>query len=102
MRPSLPTLYLLFQRLALLLSVAFVTGLPGCGPAWSDNAPNLGPRASVEGPSLSRQGPSPGNAFAPAANPLPLASVNGVVSASGWGTAPEVDNPHAIPVLSSE
>lgn len=103
MPPLQPSWHLPATRLALLLSLMLCGGLAGCGPASSDNAPNLGPRASVDGPSLSKQGPSPRNdAFAPAANPLPLASVNGTVSASGRGTDPEVDSPHAAPVLSSE
>jgi hypothetical protein len=87
----------------MFLSLMLLAGLAGCGPASSDNAPNLGPHASMDGPSLSKQGPSPRtDAFTPAASPVSLASVNGTVSASGTGTVPGGDNPHAVPVLSSE
>jgi hypothetical protein len=89
--------------LAMSLSLMLIAGLAGCGPASSDNAPNLVPRASMDGPPLSKQGPSPHNdAFTPAASPLPFASVNGTGSASGTGTVPGVDSPHAGPVLASE
>ena len=84
-------------------SCSLLVGLAGCGPASSDNAPNLGPRASVGGPSLSKQGPSPGNdPFTPAANPLPLSSGNEPGAMSGKGTVPGGNNPHAVPVPSSE
>jgi len=81
---------------------SLLVGLAGCGPASSDNAPNLGPRASVGGPPLSKQGPSPGNdRFTPVASPVPLASVNGTGSASGRGTVPGGNSPQAVPVPSS-
>lgn len=68
---------------ALLLSMMLFTGLAACGPASSDNAPNLGPRASVSGPALSKESSSPGNNSLPplpqAVSPLSLASVNGTV-----------------------
>ena len=71
MRPSRPSLHLLYPRLALLLSLMFLAGLSACGPA-SDNAPNLGPSASVDGPSLSKQGSAPRtDAFTLVATPLP-------------------------------
>jgi hypothetical protein len=80
-----------------------LVGLAGCGPASSDNAPNLESRSSVGGPSLSKQGPLPRNdAFTPSASPLPLASVNGTGSVSGTGTVPEGDSPRAVPVPSSK
>ena len=101
MHPSRPCL--LCPRLALLLSLMLLVGLAGCGPASSDNAPSLGPNASVGGPSLSKQGPSPRNdAFTTAASPLPLALVNGTGSASGTERVPGGESPHAVPVLSSE
>jgi hypothetical protein len=103
MRPSRPCLRLLCSHLALLLSLTLLAGLAGCGPASSDNAPNLGPSASVDGPSLSKQASSPRNdPFTPAASPLPLASVNGTDSESGTGTVSGGDSPLAVPVLSSE
>ena len=103
MHPSRPCLRLLCPHLVLLLSLTLLAGLAGCGPASSDNPPNLGPRASMAGPSLSKQGPSPRNdPFTPAANPVPLASVNGIGAKSGMGTLPGGGSPHAVPVPSSE
>ena len=103
MHPSRPCLRLLCPHLGLLMSLLLLVGLAGCGPASSDNASSLDPRASVSGPLLSKQGPSPNNdAFTSAASPTPLASLNGTGSTSGTGTVPGGDNPHAVPVLSSE
>jgi hypothetical protein len=85
---------LLRSYLAILLSLMLLAGFAGCGPASSDNAPNLESSASVGGP-------SPRNdAFIPAASPQ--ASVNRPDSASGMETVAEVDSPHAVSVLSSE
>jgi len=91
--PRPPSRHLPTARCALLASLMLCGGLAGCGPA-SDNPPNVGPQASVD-----RLFPR-NDAFAPPAHPLPLASINGAMSASGRGTAPEVDSPHALPVLS--
>jgi hypothetical protein len=103
MHPSRPCLRLLCSHLTLLLSLTLLAGLAGCGPASSDNAPNLGPSASVGGPLLSKQGPSPRNdPFTSAASPVPLALVNGPGAAAGTGTVPGGDSPHAVPVLASE
>jgi hypothetical protein len=89
--------------LALLLGLMLLAGLAGCGSASSDNAPSLESRTSVGGPPLSKQGPSPRNdPFSLADSPVPLASGNGTGSASGTGTVPGGDSPHAVPVLSSE
>ena len=74
-RPSRPCVRLLCPRLALLLGPMLLAGLSSHGPASSDHAPNLEPRASVGGPPLSKQGASPGNdPITPAASPLPRAS----------------------------
>lgn len=82
---------------------SLLIGLVGCGPASSDNAPNLGPRASLDGPPLSKQGLSPGNApFTPAASPVSLASGNETGAVSGRGTVPGGGSPRAVPVPSSE
>ena len=82
---------------------SLLVGMAGCGPASSDNAPNLGPSVSVDGLSLSNQGPLPrSGAFTPTASPVPLVSVNGTGPASGTRTVPGGDNSHAGPVLSSE
>jgi hypothetical protein len=80
---------------AILLILMVFTGLAGCGPASSDNTPNLGQNTSMGEPPLSKQGSSPRNdAFTPAASPMPLASVNGTVQGG--------DSSHAVPVLSPE
>jgi hypothetical protein len=103
MHPSRPCLRLLCSHLTLLLSLTLLAGLAGCGPASSDNAPNLGPSASVGGPLLSKQGPSPRNdPFTPVASPVPLALLNGPGAAAGTGTVPGGDSPQAVPVPSSE
>ena len=90
------------SRLALLLGLMFLAGLAGCGPASSDNAPSLGPRASVGAPSLSKQGPSPGNnpltPVTQAASPVPLALGNETGVASGKETVPGGNSPPAEPV----
>jgi len=91
------------SRLALLLSLMLLVGLVSCGPTSSDNLPSLGPSASTIAPSLFKQGLSPRNdTLTSTANPLPLASVNGTGAASGTGTVPGGDSPHAVPVLASE
>ena len=99
MRPS--RLYL-----ALLLSLIFLTGLTGCGQTSSDSAPSLGSRASVGGPPLSKQGPSPGNnPLAPvtqAASPVPLASGDKPGIPSGKETATGGERPLAVPAPSSQ
>lgn len=73
MLPSRPCLRLLCPHLLLLL-----TGLAGCGPASSDNAPGVESHASVSKLPLSGQGPAPDinppTSATRAANPGPLAS----------------------------
>jgi hypothetical protein len=85
---------------------SLLVGLAGCGPASSDNAPSLEPRASVGGAPLSKQSPLPGNMpltpVTPAASPLPLASGNETGTVSGKGIVPGGDSPHAAPVPSSK
>ena len=92
--------------LAILLSLVLLAGLAGCGPASSDNAPNLGPRASVNGPAAAKQNASPSNNSSTqatqAASPDSIASVNGTGSASGMGAVPGGDSSHAVSVVSSE
>jgi len=92
--------------LAMPLSLLFLAGLAGCGPASSDNAPNLGPSASVDGSSLSKHGSSPRNdsfiAATTGASTAPLASGNGKGSASGTETVSGGDSSNAVPDLSSE
>jgi hypothetical protein len=89
--------------LVLFLSLLLFAGLAGCGQTSPDNAPNLGPRASVGVPPLSKDGSSPGNnpltPVTPAASPVPLASGNGIGSASSEkGTVPRGDSPPVVPV----
>ena len=97
--PSRPSLHLLCPRLALLLSLMLLAGLSGCGPASSDNAPNLGPRASVAGPPPSEQSPSPRkDPLTPTANPVPLAPVNMAGATSGGETGK--NSPPELPVPS--
>ena len=90
---------------SLRLNLILLAGLAGCGPAPSDNVPNLGSRVGEGGPSLSKQGPSSGNnSLTPgiqAASPGPLASVNDPGPPLGTGTIPG-GSPPAVPVLSSE
>jgi hypothetical protein len=101
--PLLPFWQLPYPRMALLLSVVFFAGLAGCGPASSDNVPNLGQNTNVGGPFLSKQNLSPHtDAFTPTANPIFAASVNGPGSVAGSGADPEGHNPLAATVLSSE
>lgn len=103
MHPSRPRLRLLYPRLAPFMSLMLLAGLAGCGPASSDNAPNLGPRASAGGPPLPEQSPSPRkDPFTLAASSVPLASVNGTGSASGKGIVLGGDSPSAAPVPSSK
>ena len=82
---------------------SLLIGVPGCGPASSDNAPSVETRANVGGPPLSKQGPSPGNdPFTPVASHVSLASGNETGTASGKGIVPGGDSPHAVPVPASE
>lgn len=94
------------SSLAMLLSLMLLAGLSGCGPASSDNAPNLGSNASVSGQPLSKQSPSPGNntltLSTHVAISAPLASGNETGAASGKGTVSVGDSPQAIPVSSSK
>jgi len=82
--------------LAIFLSLILLAGLAGCGPASSDNAPSLESSASGDGPAARGTGQG-GKQFVP-----PLASDNRTGSASGTGTVPGGENPHGLPVLSSE
>ena len=75
---SRPWLRLLYPRLALLLSLMLFAGLSGCGPASSDNTPNLGPRASGAG--------------LPPASSVSHVSENGTGSVSGRTTISGGDN----------
>jgi len=89
--------------LAMLLSLMLLAGLTACGPASSDNAPNLGPRANVGGPPVSKQGQLPRNdSFPQAANPAPLVPGNETGTMSGSRTVSGVDNPQARPSPSSK
>jgi hypothetical protein len=106
MRPLRPCLRLLCPHLVLFLSLLFLAGLAGCGPAPSDNVSSLLSRANVSGPPLPKQGPSPGNnpltPVAPPASPVPLSSGNEAGAVAGNGKAPVGDSPQAIPASSSK
>src|SRR5262245_52444167 len=85
--PSKLQLQVLSFRSMLFLSLVILAGLPGCGPASSDDAPNLGARARVDGAALSQQGSSPRtDQFIPAASPVSLASGNETGLEPGKGT----------------
>ena len=78
--------------LALPMSLLLLAGLAGCGPAPSDNAPTLAPRASQGEPPLSQKNPSPRTDLIASAtsstknSPAPLVSENGTGSLPGKGT----------------
>jgi len=79
MRPFRPCVNLLCPRLALLLGFLLLVGLAACGPAPSDPAPSLEPRASLGGPSelqpVSQHSPSTHHASVRLpASPAPLAA----------------------------
>ena len=79
MRPLQPCMRLRCPRRAWLLGLVLLVGLSACGPAPSDHAPSLEPRASLGGPSESlpvlQHSPSiPHDPVTPAARPAPLAS----------------------------
>ncbi len=92
--------------LVMALSLMLLAGLSGCGPASSDNAPSPESRASVGGPSLSKQGLSTGsNPMAPATqvvSSMPLASGSETGGASGKGTVSGGEGSQATPVSSSK
>ena len=84
---SRPSLRLLYPRLELILSLMLLGGMSGCGPASSDNAPNLGPRASTGGLPPSEQSPSPRKDPLPqTANPVLLAPITVIGVTSGEET----------------
>jgi len=72
--------------LALLLSVIFLAGLAGCGPASSDKPPNLESRASVGGPASRGTGQEGKTGI------TPIPSGNETGSASGKAPFPGGDN----------
>ena len=108
MRLSRPSLFPVCPCLALPMSLLLLAGLAGCGPASSDNAPTLDPRASQREPALSQTNPpSRTDLIASAASsaktsPAPLASENGTGSLPGKGTAPVGDSPKAAPASSTK
>ena len=84
-----------------------LAGLTGCGPASSDNAPNLVSRASVGGPSLSKQNPSTGTqpfdcGVTRRRVPRPLLRSMGQVHRQERGQSQEGTVPIQMPVRSSE
>ncbi|TKB89623.1 MAG: HEAT repeat domain-containing protein [Nitrospira sp.] len=99
MRPSQP-------RLVMLLSMMVLMGLAGCGQTSSDNPPNLGPRASVGAPPVSKPSPSTGNnSVTPVpstANPTPLALGKATGGASGKEAGAGEGSSHEVPIPPSK
>lgn len=97
-----------WSGLALPMSLLLLAGLAGCGPAPSDNAQTLDPRASQSEPPLSQKDlPPRTDLIAPAtssatASAAPLASENGNGSVPGKGPAPVEDSPKAAPASSTK
>lgn len=108
MRLSRPPLLPVCPCLALPMSLLLFAGLAGCGPAPSDNAPTLDPRASQGQPPLSQKNPPPRtDPFALAANsatasPAPLVSENGNGSLPGKRTVSRGDSPNGAPASSAK
>ena len=96
------------SRQFLLMSLMFLAGMAGCGPASPDNAPTLGLPASKGELSLSQKNPPPRTDLIASAtssaktSPAPLVSENGNGSLPGEGTAPVGDSPKAAPALSTK
>ena len=94
--------------LALPMSLLLLAGMAGCGPAPSDHAPTLDPRASQSEPLWSQKNQPPRtDLLAPTTSsaktsPAPLASGNGNGSLPGEGTAPVGDSPRAAPAPSTK
>ena len=94
--------------LALPMSLLLLAGIAGCGPASSDNAPTLDPRASQGEPTLSQKDPPPRTDLIASAtssaktSPAPLVSENGNGSLPGKGTAPVGDSPKAASAPSTK
>ena len=90
------------------MSLLLLAGLAGCGPAPSDNAPTLDPRASQGEPPLSQKNqPSRSDLIASAtssatASLVPLASDNRTGSVPAKGTVPVGDSPKAAPASSAK
>jgi hypothetical protein len=103
MRLSRPSLLPVCQCLALSMSLLLLAGLAGCGPAPSDNAPTLDPRANQGEPPLSQKNPPPRTDLiasatsSPKTSPAPLVSENGNSSLPGKETVSGGDSPHAAP-----
>jgi hypothetical protein len=107
MRLSRPSLIPVCSRLSLTMSLLLLTGLAGCGPASSDNAPTLGSSASQGEPSFSHKNPSLGTdpfasvASSATASPAPFALENGTGSVPEKGKVPAGDSPKAAPTTTS-
>ena len=108
MRLSRPSQLPVFPFLALLISLMLLAGLAGCGSASSDNAPTLGPPASLGEPPSSQKNPPPRtNHFASAArsataSPFLLGSENGTGSVPGEGRVSGGDGPIVAPAQSTK
>jgi hypothetical protein len=87
------------SRQFLLMSLMFLAGMTGCGPASTDNATTLGSRASQGEPRTDLLASAASSA---PASPAPLVSENGNGSLPGKGIAPVGDSPKAAPAPSTE
>jgi hypothetical protein len=102
------SLFLVCPLLMLPLSLMLLAGLAGCGPAPSDNAPTLDPRASQGEPPLSQNNPPPRTDLIASAtssakpSPAPLVLENGNGSLPGKGTVSGGDSPPAAPSSSTK
>jgi len=85
MRPAHLCRRLPFPHPAWLLGLLLLAGPSGCGPAPSDQAAHVEPRASLGGPSESPP-------VTPATTPVPPISVNGTGAKPGMGTLPGRDS----------
>lgn len=90
------------------MSLMFLAGLAGCGPASTDNAPTLGSGASQGEPTLSQKNQPPrtdpfaSGARSATASPVPLASENGTGSEPGKGKGPVGDSPKTAAASSTK
>jgi len=96
MRPLQSCLRMLCSSLAWRLSLLLLVGLSACGPAPSDHAPRVEPRAGLGGPSQAQPASqnrlsSHNNPVTPAASPVPLASNPAPVPGQKESSVPRPD-----------
>ena len=103
---SRQTAPLLWSYLTLVLTLTLFVGLTGCGPASSDNAPDLGSRAGMSGPTRSKHtapiSAAPLTPITRASSPAPLAPRNNPDAVAGTDTVPAENSLQAAPVFSTK